>query len=709
MLAALLAAAPPPESPLGRLSAAAAALDRGDAATAFRLSSGLARELPDLADYADFFNLLAAAQLKNHEAAAAAALRVVSFQPASPLSGRAAVHGASALLESGRAKEALALLAKVDQRWLPKPEAVAAQGRALESAGRSEDAAAAWQTVFYEYPLSKESAEAPAALGRLQSALGNRFPPVPPRLRFLRAERLSAGKRYADARAELLDLAGSVTDRERELALVRAAATRYAEFKEQAALEELRAIRCADPDAEAERLYWIAMCLRREGRPREMVETVDLIARAAPSSEWRLKALVAAANSHLLENDHVSYTPLFQSCADAFPQAGEAAYCHWKIAWRAWLERRADAPALLREHLVRFPASEKASAALYYLARASEGAADAAAARRFYAELSARFPHAYYTTLANERLARPPLVSAPPSASTDRFLASIRWPAAVRDADFRPDAATARRFQRSRLLAGAGLQNWAYGELRFAANLGANPWPIAVELAETANRAGDVAQGIRWIKAIAPEYLNLPRNSASERFWKLAFPFPHRSLIEKHARANGLDPYLVAGLIRQESEFDHKVVSYARAVGLMQVLPSTAREIARRLRIRFRPAMLQQVEPNLRLGTRYFKQLLDAAGGSVEEALAAYNGGRSRVIRWKQWADFREPGEFVETIPISQTRNYVHVILRNADIYRWLYAAPPPAAPLAGPAPPRAAPAKPPAKKPASSHVKRKK
>jgi soluble lytic murein transglycosylase len=690
------------------LSAAAAALDRGDAASALRLSNGLARELPELADYADFFSVLAAVQLKDHETAASAAGRVVAFQPASPLAGRAAVHGASALLELGRAKEALALLARVEDRWLPKPDAVAVRARALEPAGRNEDAAAAWQTVFYEYPLSKEAGDAQAALERLESALGNRFPPVPPRLRFLRAERLSGGKRYADARAELLALAGSVTDRERELALVRAAAVRYAEFKEQAALEELRAIRCADPDAEAERLYWIAMCLRREGRSREMAETADLIARVAPASEWRLKALVAAGNAYLLENDHASYAPLFQSCADSFPQAGEAAYCHWKLAWRAWLERRPEAPALLREHLVRFPASEKASAALYYLARASEDAADAAAARRFYAELAARFPHAYYTTLANERLAKPPLVSAPLSASAGKFLASIRWPEPAREADFRPDAATTRRFQRSRLLESAGLQNWAYGELRFAANLGANPWPIAVELAETANRAGDVAQGIRWIKAIAPEYLSLPRNAASERFWKLAFPFPHRALIEKHARANGLDPYLVAGLIRQESEFDHKVVSYARAVGLMQVLPSTAREIARRLRIRFRPAMLQQVEPNLRLGTRYFRQMLDAAGGSVEEALAAYNGGRSRVLRWKQWSDFREPGEFVETIPISQTRNYVHAILRNADVYRWLYAEAAPAAPAAKPASPRAAPARP-AKRPASSNVKRKK
>jgi soluble lytic murein transglycosylase len=667
---------PAQEAPPARLSAAAGALERGDPATALRTASGLARDLPVLADYAEFFRLQAAVQLKNHPVAVEAAQRVLAFQPLSPLGGRAAVYGAGALIESGRPGEALALLKRVEERRLPQPEAAAVRARALEAAGRGEEAAAAWQTVFFEHPLSNEAAGAAAALERLQSALGGRFPPVPPRLRFRRAELLAGGRRHADARAELMALAGSVTDRERELALVRAAAVRYAEFKERAALEELRGIACADPEAEAERLHWMALCLRREERPREMVETVERLARAAPASRWRLRALVAAGNYFLLEDARAAYTPLFEACAAGFPESGEAAYCHWKVAWRAWIERRPDATALLAGHLQHHPGSEKAPAALYYLARGAEARADAGAARRYYTELAERFPNGFYAALARERLEKAPPATAAGAPAVEKLLASIQWPAAIREPDFQPSAATRRRFERSRLLAAAGLTAWAYGELRFAANQDADPWPVAVELAETATRAGSVAQGIRWIKAITPAYLGLPRTPATGRLWRLAFPFPHRALIEKHARANGLDPFLVAGLIRQESEFDPQVVSSARAVGLMQVMPSTGREIARRLKIRFRPAMLKQVEPNLRLGAHYLRRLLDASGGSVEEALAAYNGGRSRVLRWKQWGDFREPAEFVETIPISETRNYVHIVQRNAEIYRWLYAAP---------------------------------
>jgi soluble lytic murein transglycosylase len=677
----LTACLPAQDAALTRLASAAAALQRGDAAGAARWLAGIPEALPAIADYAHFFQLQAAMQLKDYPAATRAAERVLAFRPQSPLSGRAAVIGAGAWVESGRGREALELLARVEDRWLPKPEAHAALARALEMTSQLENAAAQWQRVFYEYPLANEAEEAKGALARLGSALGDRFPPVPPRMKFLRAEILLGARRHLDARSELIGLAGEVAGREKEIALVRAAAARYAYPDARAALEELRGLSCQDPEAEAERLHWTALCLRRLDRPREMLEPIEQLARLAPSSPWRLKTLVAAGNTFLLENQRSEYTPLYASCAESFPEAAEAAYCHWKIVWLAWMQRQPNAPALLREHLARFPNSDKASAALYYLARTSEQSADPAAARRFYRELCDRFPHSYYTVLANEQLSKLPAANGTGSASTELILSSIRWPQRERNADFRPDPLSAQRMQRARMLEQAGLQSWAYSELRFAANLGGNPWPIALELAEIAARSGDAAQGIRWIKAIAPAYLDLPRQNGSERFWKLAFPFPYRAAIERHARLNGLDPFLVAALIRQESEFDPKAISSARAVGLMQIRPPTGRELARRLRLRFRPAMLQQAEPNVRLGTYYFRRLLDSNNNRVEAALAAYNGGPSRVVRWSEWGEFREPSEFVETIPITQTREYVQVVLRNADIYRWLYAPTPPAKP----------------------------
>ena len=154
----------------------------------------------------------------------------------------------------------------------------------------------------------------------------------------------------------------------------------------------------------------------------------------------------------------------------------------------------------------------------------------------------------------------------------------------------------------------------------------------------------------------------------------LAFPLPWRAPLFQYSQAEGLDPYMVAALIRQESEFDPAVISAANAYGLTQVLPSTGRELSRRLRLRnFKPKRLLEPDFNLHLGTVYLKSLLDQFGGAWEPTLASYNAGKSRVVAWRNRMEFREPAEFVEAIPFTETRNYVQVVLRNGDLYRRLY------------------------------------
>jgi soluble lytic murein transglycosylase len=261
------------------------------------------------------------------------------------------------------------------------------------------------------------------------------------------------------------------------------------------------------------------------------------------------------------------------------------------------------------------------------------------------------------------------------------------------------------------LLETAGLERYAESEMRYGARNGANPWALALRMAETASRRGAHGQAVRYIKGTVPGYLFLPREAAPERFWRLAFPFPYHARIEQLSRQHGLDQFLVASLIRQESEFDPLAVSYAGAIGLMQVMPPTGREQARRLRLgRSSVARLKNPDFNLQLGTDYLRRMLSARNGNVEETLAGYNAGGSRVKLWETWGPFKEPNEFVETIPFTQTRDYVQIILRNRDIYRWLYAGTPaPPAPKETAAPDTAAKKAPAAKKPAAKQSARKK
>jgi soluble lytic murein transglycosylase len=154
-------------------------------------------------------------------------------------------------------------------------------------------------------------------------------------------------------------------------------------------------------------------------------------------------------------------------------------------------------------------------------------------------------------------------------------------------------------------------------------------------------------------------------------YWRILFPEPYWDTIKAESAKNGLDPYLVASLIRQESEFNPAAVSYANAWGLMQLLPSVGKAMAREEGIaHFETYQLLDPETNIRLGTRYLRHNLDHFGGVTEYALAAYNAGEERVSDWEAEGPYHGMDEFIESIPFTQTREYVEAILRNMETYR---------------------------------------
>jgi soluble lytic murein transglycosylase len=168
--------------------------------------------------------------------------------------------------------------------------------------------------------------------------------------------------------------------------------------------------------------------------------------------------------------------------------------------------------------------------------------------------------------------------------------------------------------------------------------------------------------------------LNLPVPAAPRKFWELLFPLPYRSDLLRTAQERDLDPYLLAGLIRQESEFNPQAVSRARAYGLTQIRPATGRQFARKAGVsRVTTRVLYQPAANLKIGSSILRSMLDQQGGKVEQTLAAYNAGPQKVVEWMGWSTYREPAEFVESIPFTETRDYVQAVLRNAEMYRRLY------------------------------------
>ena len=633
-----------------------------------------AERLPRLDDYTAYFIAQAEFGLGNEPAAQSLAA-VWDQNPKSPLISRGALLAAQGFVRANEPRKALDLL-KEHYADLSQPQGDLMLATAFEAAGDLVSAATYYQRVYYGYPTAAEASQAAGEIAQLQDKLGNSYPPAMPQQMLARALALMDAGQYAKSRQELEKLTPLLGGREREVAQVRIGAADYLANETARAYRYLRDLKVADPEADAERLYYLLACARRMDNQDEVTEGLESLARLYPHSPWRLKALVSAGNHYLLQNQIEQYEPLYRACYESYPDDPQASYCQWKVAWGEYLRRRDDAAGMLRAHLRDYPKSEKATAALYFLGRLAEGEREAGSARAYYEEIDQYYPNSYYAVLARDRLREAAVARAPLSEATGQFLKSIEFPSRARVIDFTPDAITQERIDRGRLLELAGLDDWAVQELRFGARHGAQPQILAMELAKMAAEQDQPDVAIRYIKGLAPDYLYLPLDTAPDAFWRLAFPLPYRQSLDRYSREQSLDPYLVAALVRQESEFNPDAISRAKAYGLTQILPSTGRSINRRLRMRhYSTRMLLRPDANLRMGTYYFRTLLDQMSGEVAATLASYNAGKSRAQAWLNWGEYREPAEFVETIPITETRNYVEMVLRNADLYRRLYGA----------------------------------
>ncbi len=634
----------------------------GDALTHLKAAS---KRLPELADYTAYLSAVAESGLRQFADTASTLQPVWQSTPASPLVTKATLLQAESFLEGGNPAGAVTL---VQQHLadLSAPQAELLLARGYEAQNDAASAAQHYQKIYLEYPLSKEAADAEAAL--------TRYPGIPPEALFARGLKLETGGDYTRAGKELTALLPRLSGENFDLARVRIGAAAYLARENESAYKYLISFQASTPEPEAERLYYLLETQRRLNRLDEMNATLEKLTQSNPQSHWRFEALVSAGNYYAAHDQPETAQPLYRTCYESFANDPQSAACQWKVTWFTYLRDPASAEGMLREHLSRYPASDQVSSALYYLGRIAESKSDWAAARAYYDTINNAYPNYYYAVLARERLETPSIASAAASAGTKQFLTGAQFVNRHAPENFDATPLTKQRIARAHLLDVAGLADSADGELRFGAKVDGQPQIMALELAELASERDSPAQAIRYIKHYAPSYLSMSLDAAPDRFWRLAFPLPYRKSLEEYCREQGLDPYLMAALIRQESEFNANAVSPANARGLAQVMPATGRQLNRKLRIpRYNTAMLFTPDTNLKMGTYYLKQLSDELQGKWEATLASYNAGKSHVTKWMASANFREPAEFVESIPFNETRVYVQSVLRNAEVYRKLY------------------------------------
>jgi soluble lytic murein transglycosylase-like protein len=176
------------------------------------------------------------------------------------------------------------------------------------------------------------------------------------------------------------------------------------------------------------------------------------------------------------------------------------------------------------------------------------------------------------------------------------------------------------------------------------------------------------------IKRAIPEVGTAEEGRVPDGWRRLYYPIEEGDYLSSGADEFAIDVSLLRGLVRQESVFDATARSRAGAMGLTQLMPSTARTLARSvLRARYRRAFLYDPGVNARLGAAYLRRLMDRFGGSTLLALAAYNGGPSRIARVVRENPRLDEDELFETIPVYETRDYVRRVLLYAESYGELY------------------------------------
>ncbi len=536
--------------------------------------------------------------------------------------------------------------------------------RAMLQAGENARAVRVLQNLYYTMPLADES----AAAGELLKSAPD-VPQVSFAERRKRADLLAAGGRYSDAISEYRALEANAGDDARadlEFAIGRTLHRSGSDDQARSTLEALS----LPPSQNPERLYYLMEIARSDGDEDRLNSLLQQLRESAPTSRWLERALFSVGNMYLLKPDYDRAIDFYRELRDRFPDDDLAAYTDWKATWLTLRQGRTkEAESDLEKLIARYPDSAHVSNAIYWRARIAEDEGDTARAWTWYQKLVDRFPNYYYADRARERMAR---LTPPPKLVSDPLLDKIPPMALPSRRQEIPDPPAGDvRYQKARLLENAALYEFAARELQSAAGPGAD-WAVPV-IASMYTRSGLYYQALRTMKRTVPGYFAVDLDALPRTYWESLFPRAYWDDLERFARSNKLDPFLVASLIRQESEFNPNAISRAQAYGLMQLLPSTGRKVAHQMGLRFSSDELLSPTPNLRLGMRHFRELLDHFDGKTEYALAAYNAGASRVDSWLQQGPYRDQAEFVESIPFTETREYVQAILRNASVYRKLY------------------------------------
>jgi peptidoglycan lytic transglycosylase len=587
---------------------------------------------------------------------------ILARKPDGYLSMAAAIGKAEALELSGRSAGAADVYEKLSEHPSTSPEEILMRlARAALAAGDRKRAADAWLRVYYEFPLTEAARNAADALVPLRDVVTK----TDSKRDLGRALIVFGAKHYTDARNALMELQPQVSGDDKEVVELRIAECDYFLKRYAAARDGVRPyLENAARRAEAQFFYLSA--LRGLGDVDESTRLTRALVDAFPDSTWSSEGLNNLATHYILTDEDELAAQTFKELYEKFPSGPYAERSAWKYGWRSYTTGNyAETVRVFESAAATFPRSDYRPPYLYWSARAREKLGQREAAQARLRLVHTDYMNSYYGRLASRLLPPVKAEAAQPRPAALQSPASTPSPAPVGSPP--PTAGLIRQ------MLSAGLYDAALEELRFAQKAWGTSPAIEATMAWVYHERGELRRGISAMRRAYPQFLAEGGEALPAEILQVIFPLTYWDAIKKNAALYELDPYVIASLILQESNFDPAARSGANAWGLMQIVPSTGRRLATAVGIRrFNTAMLTNGDTNIRLGTLYFKRLVSQFGGAYY-ALASYNAGENRVVRWKMERPGMDEDEFIDDIPFPETQNYVKRVLGIAEDYRRLY------------------------------------
>ena len=620
--------------------------------------------------YAQYYEGLAELRLGRAADARTTFRSLAGRAPAGYLVEAAAMREAEADEALGDQAAALDLYERLSKIKTTQPDDVLMRlGRAAKAVGDEEKATAAFSRVYFEFPFGEFAAEAGSELDNTRNhgpivAGTNRY-----RLELGRAERFFAARRYSDAQEafESVRSASRGSGDDHDLVLLRLAECDFFLKRSHKARDGVRPF-LDKPSRRGEALYLYAVAVRRIGGEAEYLRTIRQVIDEFAKERWAEEALNDLASYYIVEDDDDMADATFRELYEKFPAGRYAERAAWKIGWRAYrTERYADTIRFFEHAAADFPRSDYRPSWLYWSARAYASLNSPELAEARYTLVATDYLNSYYGRLAAQQL----------NGRLPARRLVVETPA--------PPAALPPNADVIRGLLGLGLYDQAIDEIRYAQKEWGDSSVLLATLAWTHHRQGLGETGerrftlyrsaINTMKLAYPQFMAAGGEGLPPDLLRVIFPLSYWDLIRKHAAEHGLDPFLVAALVAQESTFVPDIRSYAKAVGLMQLMPATARRQARTMKVTYSSKLLTNPEANIHLGTGYLAAKVKEFNGDVYLALASYNAGERPVHRWASERAGVPVDEFVDDIPYPETQLYVKKILGTADDYRRLYGA----------------------------------